>query len=351
MTRIWRLVLLILVVTVVAATMATRAVESALQQTLRTPEAGAILVVEPGDSFRAVLARANRQGWLSDTRWLALWARWQGLDRSVHVGEYAVDATMTARQLLLQLQTSAVVQYQVTIPEGLTLSQAIARLHEHPALTNTLTGAQDSRLLQLVAPQVSAEGWFLPETYAFTRGDTDFDILLRAYSLQSKLLTSLWSRRSDTVEIKTPYEALILASLIERETSVADERPLIAGVFNRRLRNGMRLQTDPSVIYGLGAGYDGNLTRQHLRDADNHWNTYRIPALPPTPIALPGRDALEAALHPAPGTSLYFVARGDGYHAFADTLEEHNANVRRYQYKRGPTYRSTPDQSSDTEGP
>ena len=342
MTRLWWGLALLCVGVGLAAASAIRSVESALQQTLQIHEPGTTLVVEPGDSLNAVLARASKQGWLTDSRWLGLWARWQEVDRSLHVGEYALDDTMTAQQLLMLLNAGAVLQYQITIPEGLTLKQAIARLQQHPALEHSVTGVDDPRLLALVAPHASAEGWFLPETYAFTRGDSDFDILKRAYRLQSELLAELWPLRSDMTEVTTPYEALTLASLIERETSVAEERPIIAGVFNRRLRKGMRLQTDPSVIYGLGAGYDGNLTRRHLRDEDNPWNTYRISGLPPTPIALPGRDALEAALQPASGTSLYFVARGDGYHAFADTLEEHNANVRRYQYQRGPGYRSTP---------
>ncbi len=351
MKRFWKVLLMALAALTLATALAVYSIESALRQTLGVPDDGALLVVNPGDSFSAVLARASGKGWLSGTRWLAFWARWQGVDRSLHVGEYLLTNGMTAQQLLSQLHTGSVLQYRVTIPEGLTLNQAIARLQENPVLEVTLTNANDPRLLQLVAPYASAEGWFLPETYAFTRGDSDFDILRRAHSMQTTLLKELWPLRSDTTEVNNPYAALILASLVERETSVDDERPLIAGVFNRRLQKGMRLQTDPSVIYGLGNDYDGNLTRQHLRDANNPWNTYRIPALPPTPIALPGRDAIEAALHPAPGTSLYFVARGDGYHAFADTLEAHNANVRRYQYKRGPGYRSTPVKPHNTEDP
>ncbi|WP_269473252.1 endolytic transglycosylase MltG [Kineobactrum salinum] len=186
------------------------------------------------------------------------------------------------------------------------------------------------------------EGLFLPETYRFERGTSDLDILARAHRAMLAALTEEWELRAPDLPYETPYEALIMASIIERETGVPDERQQIAGVFVRRLQRGMRLQTDPTTIYGLGTAFDGNLVRSHLRDGDNIYNTYRHHGLPPTPIALPGRAALHAALQPAEGDSLYFVARGDGSHEFNSTLEGHERAVRKYQLERRENYRSRP---------
>ena len=314
-----------------------------VDQPLAIPSDGAQLIVKPGDSLGSVLAQLQRAGWLEYPRPIALWAKWQSMDRGLHVGEYAISPGMSAASLLAMLNRGEVVRYALTLPEGITLAQALTRIQTADGVEATLNGPQDPRLLQLVAPSESAEGWFLPETYQYTRGDTDYEILVRAHELMRQALDQAWADRAPNLPLTSPYEALILASIVERETSVASERPEIAGVFSRRLQRGMRLQTDPTVIYGLGSAYDGNLTRQHLRDDANPWNTYRIQGLPPTPIALPGVAALEAAVHPLPGESLYFVARGDGYHAFASTLEEHNANVKRYQLVRSRDYRSTPE--------
>ena len=177
------------------------------------------------------------------------------------------------------------------------------------------------------------EGRFLPETYAYVKGDSDLDILRRAHAAMVRTLATLWPSRDPQLPLATPYEALILASIVERETGRADERTRIAGVFVRRLENHMLLQTDPAVIYGMGAAYAGNLRKADLT-TDTPYNTYTRAGLPPTPIALPGKPALVAALHPAAGNALYFVARGDGTHVFADTLDEHNRNVDCYQRKR-----------------
>ena len=195
------------------------------------------------------------------------------------------------------------------------------------------------RLLELDVS--SLEGWFYPDTYIFPRGTTDIEILKQAYSRMNEVLDEEWSDKDKDLPFDTRYEALILASLIEKETGVAHERSEIAGVFVRRLQKGMRLQTDPTVIYGLGSEFDGNLTRAHLLE-ETPYNTYRINGLPPTPIAAPGRDAIRAAVNPAEGNALYFVGRGDGAHQFSATLEEHNAAVRKYQIEqRAPDYRSS----------
>ena len=240
------------------------------------------------------------------------------------------------------LNKGNVIRYSVTLPEGITLAQALAILHATPELSATIDGVEDPKLAELTEYPGSPEGWFLPETYFFVRGDTDADILARANLLMHEALKGAWQSRDDDLPLANPYEVLILASIVERETSVAAERESIAGVFVRRLEKGMRLQTDPSVIYGLGENYKGNLRRSHLRDDKNPWNTYRIPGLPPTPIALPGKAALNATVHPDEGRDLYFVAKGNGHHAFAETLEAHQSNVQRYQLQRRADYRSTP---------
>ena len=195
--------------------------------------------------------------------------------------------------------------------------------------------------------QDSAEGLFLPETWSYIRGDSDLDILRRSHHALTELLSSLWERRPEGSVLASPYAALTLASIVEKETGVADERKQIAGVFLRRLEKGMRLQTDPTVIYGLGDDYDGDLKRRHLRDTTNPYNTYAIHGLPPTPIALPGEAALRAVFAPDDAGALYFVAKGDGSHAFSATLEEHEENVRRYQLTRRADYRSSPNTSAD----
>ena len=232
-------------------------------------------------------------------------------------------------------------QHTVTLPEGITLEEAISKIQEHPKVRVTPHDELVGALLDLTARSDTAEGLFLPETWAFTAGDRDFDILRRAHSAMMTLVDSLWDDRISSLPFASPYEAIVLASIVEKETGVPAERAQIAGVFVRRLHQGMRLQTDPTVIYGLGNTYDGNLTRQDLRDSNNRYNTYVIPALPPTPISLPGADALRAVFAPDDSAALYFVAKGDGSHAFSQSLAEHEANVRRFQLNRRADYRST----------
>jgi UPF0755 protein len=273
---------------------------------------------------------------------LVAYGRLSGLDANIRRGEYLLAQGTVPRALLEQLVAGRVLQYHVTLPEGITVAQALALLGSDPVLVQQLEGADDPRLLQLVAPYESVEGLFLPETYRFERGDSDLDILTWAHRAMLAALAEEWEQRAPELPYESPYDALIMASIIERETGVPGERQQIAGVFVRRLELGMRLQTDPSTIYGLGTTFDGNLVRSHLRDGDNIYNTYRHHGLPPTPIALPGRAALHAALQPAAGDSLYFVARGDGSHEFNSTLEGHKRAVRKYQLERRENYRSRP---------
>lgn len=313
-----------------------------LHAPMNLPVKDVTVVVKQGDSLKQIFAHLKSRGFIETSRVLELWARWQGIDRQIHTGEYHLTPGLSGVGFLELLERGDVVSYQITLPEGITLQQALERLQSDTRLVRELDDANDPLLLDLVSPSSSPEGWFLPETYRFVAGDSDFDILQRAYKLMQRALQQAWKNRTSTTPLSTPYDALVLASIVERETSVAEERAVIAGVFTRRLEADMRLQTDPTVIYGLGTDFDGNLTRRHLKDDTNPWNTYRIRGLPPTPIALPGVAALEAVVRPAAGAALYFVARGDGYHVFSETLEEHNANVRRYQLSRKTNYRSTP---------
>lgn len=291
--------------------------------------------VKRGDSFDHVLRRLRHGGIREghDLYWKAL--AWElGVVTRLQVGEYALGHGLTPTQLLQKLEDGGVIQHQFTIVEGWTFRDLRLALAREPALEQTLTGLPDAEVMRrLGAGGEHPEGRFLPETYHYTRGATDLELLKRTYTAMQNTLAAAWQKRDADLPLKTPYEALILASIVEKETAVPAERAQIAGVFVRRLRLGMRLQTDPTVIYGLGTAFDGNLTRKHL-DEPAPYNTYAIAGLPPTPIALPGRDAIEAAVNPAPGEALYFVARGDGSHEFTATLAEHNRAVARYQLGR-----------------
>lgn len=313
------------------------------EQTLAIDEDGYRLTVEPGQTLSSVARELHSDGVYTDPWLLRLYGRWTGLDQKIKRGEYRVPQGTTAESLLLLLQSGKVISYQVTLPEGITLAMAVALLAEQAQLEPTLAGANDERLIELTADYASGEGLFFPDTYRFERGASDWDILRRAYRVMQEALTEEWAQRDQGLPYETPYDALIMASIVERETGLPQERADIAGVFVRRMNKNMRLQTDPTVIYGLGEAYQGNLRRKHLQDDSNPYNTYRHKGLPPTPIALPGRAAIHAALHPAEGKSLYFVARGDGGHQFSETLAQHQAAVRKYQLRRRQDYRSSPE--------
>jgi UPF0755 protein len=252
----------------------------------------------------------------------------------LHAGEYAIDQGLTPRTLLARMAAGDVIQHRVTLIEGSTFRELRLALAAESALKQESAAMSDADLMTAVgAPGVHPEGRFLPETYAYTKGMSDLDVLRRAYQAMQKAVDAAWQQRDADLPLKTPDELLVLASIVEKETGRADERGQIAGVFARRLRLGMRLQTDPTVIYGVGPGFDGNLTRKHL-ETDTPYNTYTRFGLPPTPIAAPGREALLAVAKPEPGATLFFVARGDGSHQFSATLREHNAAVARWQLGR-----------------
>lgn len=293
-----------------------------------------VLIVQPGRSVRAIARDLTSQG-IIDNPWFLEWmARRHGAAERIKAGEYHLQPGLLPQALLDQLVTGKVVQYAFTIVEGWTFRQLLAALSEHKALRHSLQGKSDDEIMAALGHAGQhPEGRFLPDTYHFPRDTTDVAFLKRAYTAMERVLEREWMARAENLPLETAYEALILASIVEKETGVAAERAQIAGVFVRRLQKGMRLQTDPTVIYGLGADFDGDIKFRDLR-TDTAYNTYTRHGLPPTPIALPGQAAIHAALHPAPGDSLFFVSKGDGSHVFSATLEEHNRAVRTYQLKR-----------------
>jgi len=337
-----RRALVFLLLLVGLATWGLREVISLWEAPLNIASSGTKFTVNAGDSLRSVARRLSNNGVLAHPELLILYGRATGLDQQIKQGEYLLPEYSTAQSLLLLLQSGQVVAYSVTFPEGITLARALEILAAEPALARELSGASDPRLLELVAPFKHTEGWFLPESYHFTQGATDLSILRRAHTAMRETLEREWAQRAENLPYENSYEALIMASIIERETGLPQERAQISGVFFRRLGKDMRLQTDPTVIYGLGAEFDGNLRRSHLNDEANVYNTYRHFGLPPSPIALPGHAAIHAAMHPEPGNSLYFVAKGDGGHVFSASLGAHQKAVRAYQLQRRKDYRSSP---------
>ncbi len=292
------------------------------------------VLLEAGLNQTALLQHWQEQGWLRhgrDRLWLRLRQKLLGGTSHLQKGEYLLRPGETLLAVLGRMQRGDVVIHEFTIVEGWTFAQLREALARQPALDHRSAGWGSAEIMSAIGRRdLHPEGRFLPETYAYTRGMSDLDFLARAARAMDDALEQIWSDRTPNLPLNSPDEALILASIIEKETGRADERGLIAGVFIERLRRGMRLQTDPTVIYGLGESFDGNLRLRDLR-TDNPYNTYRRAGLPPTPIAMPGRDALYAAVNPEGEGALYFVARGDGSHQFSRTLKEHEQAVRRYQ--------------------
>ncbi|MBI6655815.1 endolytic transglycosylase MltG [Pseudomonas carnis] len=315
--------------------------DSALKQPLKLPQEQ-LLDVPAGATPTGTFNRLEADGVLDDAFWLRLYWRFNLEGQPLHSGEYRMSPGLTAEGLIGLWRRGEVVQYSLTLVEGWNFRQVRTALAKHEKIVQTLAGLTDSEVMdKLGHPGVFPEGRFFPDTYRFVRGMTDVEFLKKAYNRLDDVLAQEWSKRAADAPYTDPYQALIMASLVEKETGVPQERGQIAGVFVRRLKIGMLLQTDPTVIYGLGERYNGKLTRAHLKEA-NPYNTYMVAGLPPTPIAMVGREAIHAALNPVPGSSLYFVARGDGSHIFSDNLDAHNAAVREFQLKRRADYRSSP---------
>ncbi len=302
-----------------------------LQRPLPVPPQGFAFEVRPGATLTSVARELFTAGIVPHERALVALARWKRADRNIKAGNYEIASGTTLPALLDRLTQGDVTLAAITLVEGTTFADVKRALAEHARVAKTVLDLADADLMaKLGATQTAAEGWFFPDTYFFSSGATDLSILRRAHRLMKSRLESAWAQRSPDLPLRDPYEALILASIVEKETGRPADRPLVASVFVNRLRLGMRLQTDPTVIYGLGERFDGNL-RKHDLEADGPYNTYTREGLPPTPIALPGQESIDAVLNPPHTDYLYFVSRGDGSSHFSTNLADHARAVARYQ--------------------
>lgn len=292
----------------------------------------AVIDVASGTSLQGVAALLAEQGILRHKRSFTLYGRFTGRAARIQAGEYEIQPGTTPLGFLDQLVKGQVKLHALTVIEGWSLNDLLGALRRHPAVAQTIETADPVTLAEMLGLEVEhAEGQFFPDTYRFPRDTSDLEILRQANDLLREHLDEAWKTRRSGLPVDAAYDLLILASIVERETALDEETPLVAGVFVRRLEKQMRLQADPTVIYGLGQNFNGNLTRQHL-ETDTPYNTYTRLGLPPTPIGLPGEQSLRAAANPDQGTALYFVATGndDGSHFFTSTLEEHNVAVAKY---------------------
>ena len=286
--------------------------------------------VNSGSGLKAVARQLANDGVLAEPESLWIVARLLGRGQAIKAGTYRLERATTPLELIDKMERGDVVLDEILFVEGSTLRQWLAQLAAQPKIRQTLAGKSEMDLRGMLGEIDPLEGWFFPDTYRYAPGTTDLDILKRAHAAMKKKLDEAWAARDPGIVLATPYEALTMASIVEKETGQGVERPIIASVFENRLRRGMRLQTDPTVIYGLGERYDGAIHKRDLLE-DTPWNTYTRDGLPPTPIAMPGAASIRAVLHPAATPYLYFVARGDGTHEFTASLEEHNRAVAKYQ--------------------
>lgn len=301
------------------------------QTPLSVGAAGIDYTIAPGTSLRSLANDLHRHGWLEHPAYLVLLARWRRDADRIQAGEYALTPGMTPGDLLDKLVAGKVLQHALTIVEGWTFKQMMQAVDSDPYLEHGLKGLTGEQIMaRLNLPQRNPEGLFHPDTYYFPEGTSDATFLQRAYTAMQQTLQAAWRDRDYDLPYTSPYQALIAASIIEKETAIPAERPRIAGVLMRRLQHGMRLAVDPTVIYGLGDKFDGDLRRRDMR-IDTPYNTYLHRGLPPTPIAMPSTGSIRAALHPTRDKTLYYVARGDGSHQFSDTLKEHREAIAKYQ--------------------
>ncbi len=302
-----------------------------VHQPLRLPAATVDLSIEPGTLPRGVAQDVREAGVDVNPDLLYAWFRVSGQARDIKAGSYELERGITPRRLLSKLARGEASLRAVTLVEGWNIRQLRAALAKEEGLKQEAGKLDDAALMALLGrPGQHPEGRFFPDTYTYAKGSSDTAVLRRAMRAMDKRLDEAWAQRTPQVAVKSPEQALILASIVEKETGRGADRPQISAVFNNRLRIGMALQTDPTVIYGMGAAFNGNLRKIDLQ-TDTPWNTYTRPGLPPTPIAMPGKAALLAAVQPAQSKSLYFVARGDGSSHFSESLDEHNRAVNRYQ--------------------
>ena len=289
------------------------------------------LTVEPGDSAKEVVTKAAQAGVAVNPVLLYAWFRLSGESRKIKAGSYELTMPTTPRSLLRKLVLGDEALRSVTLVEGWTFNQVLATLAKAPSLQPDAQGLSRETLMTVLGkPGVAPEGRFFPDTYSYAKGSSDIDVLKRAMRAMDKMLDAAWASAAPTGTLQSTEQLLVLASIIEKETGTGSDRALISAVFHNRLRIGMRLQTDPTVIFGLGDKFDGNLRKIDLQ-TDTPWNTYTRAGLPPTPISMPGKAALVAAVQPAASPALYFVARGDGSSHFSNSLDEHNRAVNKYQ--------------------
>jgi UPF0755 protein len=291
----------------------------------------AVIEIVKGDSMGRIAEKLAEQRLKVSPFWFRIITLQKQVASKLKTGEYEFTAGLTLPEIIDQIAEGKTRQHSITFPEGWSLADILAEMRNNPHIKQTLTDASPEALrAQLGISKNTPEGLFFPDTYFFEKNMSDVSLLKRAYDKMQSVLREEWPQRAADLPIKSPYEALILASIIEKETGAEDERPLIAGVMIRRLRIDMPLQTDPTVIYGMGENYQGNITEQDLKNP-TPYNTYLTKGLPPTPIAMPGREAIRAALHPDTGNSLYFVSKGNGAHVFSSTLKDHNQAVALFQ--------------------
>lgn len=307
--------------------------QKALDDTLNIQSDSIDYSIKKGSSLSAVIYDLANKNIIKHPRYLLLYARLNGLSNKMKTGDFHLTNKLTTKEFLDNIFTGKVIQFSLTIIEGWSFQQLLDALNKHPQIKHTVSKiSKEEIMLKLNLAGIHYEGQFLPDTYNFPKQLSDIEFLKRAYLSMQSVLKKEWDNRAVGLLYKNAYEALIMASIVEKETGQASEREQISGVFVRRLEKRMRLQTDPTVIYGMGDKYKGNIRKRDLQ-RDTPYNTYRRFGLPPTPIALPGRESIYAALHPAEGDALYFVARGDGSHQFSATLKEHNKAVIKYQLK------------------
>lgn len=335
-TSVGKVVLKLAAITVVVLGFAAAAAFWWVSRWLDAPlrlDAPVVLDVPQGQAFARTANQLAELGLIDYPGILSAYTRLADVATAVQAGEYRIVDGQSLNDVLAAMTAGDVIRYQITFVEGWTLGQVLELLQTTPKLDHQLPDVTPETIMsELGFEGAHGEGWFFPDTYEFTRGTSDVVLLRRAHERMRQLLYDAWTGRDAGLPFDSPYEVLVLASIVEKETGREDERGKVARVFVNRLQQGMPLQTDPTVIYGLGDTFDGNLTRAHL-NADGPYNTYRRKGLPPTPIALPSRRSIDAVVHPGDGEYLYFVARGDGTSQFSRTLDEHLAAVRRYQLK------------------
>lgn len=304
----------------------------AMRQPLTLPEEGLVFQLKPGASLRTLSRQLAAQGVVANPWYVEIQARWLDKGGAIQAGEYRLTPPMTIPDLLRKLRQGDALQHRFTIVEGTRFrdfARQLAEMAKQGLIRATIEDGQYAAAFRKLTGQPHEEGWIFPDTYQYSRNDTDRALMREAYRKMKATLDKNWASRQKDLPLKTPYEALILASIVEKETGVASERPIIAGVFVRRLRKGMKLQTDPTVVYGMGERYQGNIRKADLK-RDTPYNTYTRKGLPPTPIALPGAGAIEAVTHPNDTGALFFVAKGGGRHHFSKTYKEHRAAVIKY---------------------